>query len=152
MDLAAPDRLDNRRIEVVVEWVAPVPWAPNLPVDTTLVTPLRRDGTPHPVAPTSAAQPSPRQGGARRPLTLSFTVGTAAPDLVVLSAEVGGKWSDESAAFVRHLAKAKARSEPPVLRGRAQQACAPLVFPLSRVVIVGASGWTGCGRCDANNF
>ena len=51
---------------------------------------------------------------------LSGTQGRA--QLVVLAAEVGGRWSDEARAFVSQLAKAKARAVPRVLAGRARQA------------------------------
>ena len=151
MDLAAPDRLDNRRIEVVVDGLplfhgAQLAGGHHLSDSTS----SGWDSPPRCADISGAALTAARR---RKEATYPELHGrNGRTRLVVLSAEVGGKWSDESAAFVRHLAKAKARSEPPVLRGRAQQACAPLVFPLSRVVIVGASGWTGCGRCDANNF
>ena len=42
--------------------------------------------------------------------------------LVVLGGEVGGRWSQEVSTFVRLLARANARSEPCILRRRAQQA------------------------------
>ena len=42
--------------------------------------------------------------------------------LVVLAAENGGRWSEEARAFVSQLAKAKARSVPRILAGRARQA------------------------------
>ena len=42
--------------------------------------------------------------------------------MVVLSAEMGGRWSDEARAFASQLAKAKARAVPRVLVGRARQA------------------------------
>ena len=121
MDLAAPDRLDNRRIEVVVDGLPLVPGA-QLAVDTTLVSPLRRDGTPHPRCAeiSGAALTAARR---RKEATYPELHGrNGRTRLVVLGAEVGGRWSDESAAFDRHWAKAKARGEPPVLRGRAQQA------------------------------
>ena len=51
---------------------------------------------------------------------LSGTQGRAR--LVVLAAEVGGRWSDEARAFVSQLAKAEARAVPRVLAGRARQA------------------------------
>ena len=34
----------------------------------------------------------------------------------------GGRWSPEALAFLRQLAKAKARNEPPLMQRRAQQA------------------------------
>ena len=121
MDLAAPDRLDNRRIEVVVDGL-PLFHGSQLAVDTTLVSPVRWDGTPHPRCAdiSGAALTAARR---RKAATYPELHGrNCRTRLVVLGAEVGGRWSDESAAFVRHLAKAKARGEPPVLRGRAQQA------------------------------
>ena len=42
--------------------------------------------------------------------------------LVVVAGEVAGRWSEEAASFMRQLAKARARSEPPVLVKRAEQA------------------------------
>ena len=36
--------------------------------------------------------------------------------------EVAGRWSEETASFLRQLARARARSEPPVLQRRAEQA------------------------------
>ena len=42
--------------------------------------------------------------------------------LVVLAAEVGGRWSIETANFLVSLAKAKALASPLVLQGKVQQA------------------------------
>ena len=42
--------------------------------------------------------------------------------LVVLAGEIGGRWSEETRRFLSLLAKAKARSEPPILKKRAEQA------------------------------
>ena len=42
--------------------------------------------------------------------------------LVVLAGEIGGRWSSETNTFVRLLAQAKAREEPPILRRRVEQA------------------------------
>ena len=42
--------------------------------------------------------------------------------LVVMANEVGRQWSPEALAFLRQLAKAKARNEPPLMQRRAQQA------------------------------
>ena len=42
--------------------------------------------------------------------------------LVVLAGEIGGGWSTETSTFVGLLAKAKARSEPSVMRRRVEQA------------------------------
>ena len=42
--------------------------------------------------------------------------------LVVLACEVGGRWSEETRDFLRHLAKARARGEPNPLQRRAEAA------------------------------
>ena len=119
MDLAAPNRLDNRRIEVVTGCLCST--APSLPWTPPWCPPVRRDGTPHPRVDTSSAAltAARRRKEATYP---EFHGRNGRTRLVVLGAEVGGRWSDEAAAFVRHLAKANSRVEPPVLRGRAQQA------------------------------
>ena len=117
----APNPLDNRRIEVVVDGL-PLFHGAQLAVDTTLVSPLRWDGTPHPRCANvdGAALDTARR---RKETTYPELHGrNGRTRLVVLGAEVGGRWSDESAQFVRQLAKAKARGEPPILRSRAQQA------------------------------
>ena len=104
VDLAAPNRLDNRRIEVVVDGLLLFHGA-QLAVDTTLVSPLRRDGTPHPRCAdiSGAALTAARRRKEANYPELHGRNGRTR--LVVLSAEVGGRWSDESAAFVLHLAQ-----------------------------------------------
>ena len=49
-------------------------------------------------------------------------VSPARAKLVVLAGEMAGRWSEETASFLRQLVKAWARSEPPVLQKRAEQA------------------------------
>ena len=83
MDLAVPNPLDNRRIEVVADGL-PLFHGAQLAVDTTVVSPLRQDGTPRKEA--TYPELHGRNGRTR---------------LVVLGAEVGGTRSDESAQFVR---------------------------------------------------
>ena len=39
--------------------------------------------------------------------------------LVVVGVETGGRWSDEAVTFLDHLASARAREAPPILRGSA---------------------------------
>ena len=41
---------------------------------------------------------------------------------MVLAGEVADRWSEETKSFIRHLAKAKARGEPPLMRRRIEQA------------------------------
>ena len=68
----------------------------------------------------------------RRYPQLSSQFGRA--HLVVLTCEVGGRWSEETRDFLRHLAKAKARGEPFLLQRRAEAA-----WPLRWRVIMACS-------------
>ena len=64
-----------------------------------------------------------QQDAARRGPTLSWLAGDGGTArLVVLVAEVGGRWSTETAQFLSALAKARALSVPQVLPGRVEAA------------------------------
>ena len=79
-----------------------------LTIDTTLVQPLHADGAPHPqCADVDGAALQRAHGRAK---------------LVVVAAEVGGRWSNEAQTFLRLLVRANNRSLPEVLRVRARQA------------------------------
>ena len=113
--------LDSRRLEVVADGLTLWHGA-QLAINTTLVSPLRRDGTARRRAANhdGAALEEARQRKERTYLELSGDGGRAR--LVVLAAEVGGRWSRETAEFLCALAKARAQSEPLLLQGRAQAA------------------------------
>ena len=85
------------------------------------MSPLRRDGSARPRAADhdGAALEVARRRKERTYPELSGDGGRAR--LVVLAAEVGGRWSIETAHFLASLAKAKAETAPDVLRGRVQQ-------------------------------
>ena len=120
MDLAVFNNLDDRRLEVVA--VGLTLWqGAQLAIDTTLVSPLRRDGSARPRAADhdGAELEEARRRKERTYPELSGDGGRAR--LVVLAAEVGGRWSVETAQFLVSLAKAKADAAD-VLRGRVQQA------------------------------
>ena len=81
-----------------------------LAMDTTLASPLTREGVPR-----QRGGPSPRQlcwmviaGNTKH--TQNFS------DLVVLGLEVGGRWSQEAASFITLLAQHEARQAPPILQ------------------------------------
>ena len=103
MDLAEFNNLDGRRLEDVADGFTLWHGA-QLAIDTTLVSLFRRDGSPRPRA--------ADHGGA------------ALDDacLVVLAAEVVGRWSVETANFLVSLAKAKALDSTYVLQGGVQKA------------------------------
>ena len=95
-------------------WFEPVPGS-SVAIDTTLVSALRADATPRPRAATtpSAALDDART---RKETTYPEIVGEGSrAKLVVLAAEVGGRWSAETAQFVGALAASKARSTPEIM-------------------------------------
>ena len=84
-------------------------------IDTTLVAVLKRDGTPRTGADRTngVALASARQRKERTYPELSGEGGRAT--LVVLAAEVGGRWSTEARDFLVALAAAKTREAPLLL-------------------------------------
>ena len=97
-------------------------YDPGLAIDTTLVSPLSRDGSATRRAANhdgAALQRARRKKEVTYP-ELSGEGGRAR--LVVLAAEVGGRWSIETAQFLSALSSAKAQSAPHLLRGRVEAA------------------------------
>ena len=121
MDLAIRNALDSRKMEVVADGL--VLWrGAQLALDTTMVSPLRRDATTRPRSANfdgAALEVARRRKEATCP-ELSGEGGRAR--LVVLAAEVGGRWSAETAQFLTSPAKARAQEVPLVLQGRAESA------------------------------
>ena len=121
MDLAEPGLPDARRLEVVVDGL-PLRGGAQLAVDTTLVCALHADGNPRRNA---ALEDGVALKAAKRKKVRTYPelVGpNSRAQLVVLAAEVGGRWSNETRAFLSQLAKARAREEVPLMRRRAEQA------------------------------
>ena len=92
MDIVAPNQLDERRIEVLADGL-PLFHGAQAVVGTTLVSALRRDGTPRPRCADvdGEALEAARRRKEVRYLELSGRQGRT--PLVVLAAEVGGRWS-----------------------------------------------------------
>ena len=121
MDVQAPLVGDNRRLEVVVDGL-PMKSGAQVAVDTTLVCALHQDGAPRCGAADRngvALQIAQRRKEATYPEF--FGPGRRA-HLVVAAIEVGGRWSEETRRFLSALAIARARSEIPLMRERAEQA------------------------------
>ena len=118
LDLVPQERVDGRRLEVVADGL-PLFHGAQLAVDTTMVTPLKRDGTPQPgsVDVDGAALGCARRRKERVYAELTGRHGRAR--LVVLPCERGGRWSLETQCFLR---QAKTRHEPPPLRTSARLA------------------------------
>ena len=120
LDLLPIQHVDARRLEVVADGLLLFHGA-QIAVDTTLVSPLRRDGTPHSrcAREDGAALRQARQRKERVYPDLSGEHGRAR---LVVASEVGGRWSAEAQAFLRQFARAKSRQEPPTLRASAKLA------------------------------
>ena len=120
MNLQGISARDGRQLEVVANGL-PLWGGAQLAVDATLVSPVRRNGTPQP---DTEGHDGAQLGEARRRKERKYRelLSSRRCRLVVLSMEVGGRWSEEAATFVRLLAKAKARAFPSILRRSLQLA------------------------------
>ena len=108
--------IDDRRIEVIANGL-PLWGGAQLAVDTTLVSPLTRAAEPRRRAGcfAAAALHDARKAKER---TYPELLRNSRCRLVVLGIEVGGRWSEETAAFITNLARAKTRDTPAPLRQR----------------------------------
>ena len=120
MNLSGISSRDARQIEVVANGL-PLWGGAQLAVDTTLVSPVRRNGTPQAHA-ASVDGVQLQTARHRKEAKYRELLQSRRCRLVVLAIEVGGRWSEEATAFVRLLAKAKARTVPHLLRPAARAA------------------------------
>ena len=142
MDLLSQDHQDGRRLEVVADGL-PLFHGAQLAIDTTLVSPLSRDGLPHPrcVREDGAALAAARRRKERTYPELTGQFGRAR--LVVLAGEVGGRWSDETQAFLRQPVPQQARARAAwLMRWRAILACSSARAFATSLLEVRAGG--GC--------
>ena len=119
LDLGEFNAFDSRRVEVIADGLTLWQGA-QLAIDTTL--PLRGDGSARPRAADhngAALEAARRRKEAIYP---ELARGTEGGRLVVLAAEVGGRWSTETAQFLRGLAKAQVEVVPMILQDRAKAA------------------------------
>ena len=98
-----------------------------LAIDTTLVSALGSDGNARRGASVRDGVALTEARRAKERVLERIGRPGARARLVVLALEVGGRWSAEATDFVSQLAKAKARSEPFLVRQRMEQACSWLV-------------------------
>ena len=110
MNLQGISARDGREIEVVANGL-PLWGGAQLAIDATLVSPIRRNGQPHPQADEADGR---RLATARRKKEDKYAelLRSRRCRLVVLGMEVGGRWSEEALRFTRLLAKAKSRAYP----------------------------------------
>ena len=107
-------RRDDRRIEVIANGL-PLWNGAQIAVDTTLVSPVKRNGQPQPHT-ADRAGAWLDEARRRKENTYPELTGSRRCRLTVLGAEVGGRWSEESLRFLRLLARARARTAPEGLR------------------------------------
>ena len=119
LDIEGGNPTDARRLEIVVDGLTIFDGA-QLAIDTTMVSPLQRDGTARRRAAdhNGAALDDARR---RKERTYLELVGERGRGLIVL-AEVGGRWSGETAEFLAALSKAKAESAPENVRDEVRRA------------------------------
>ena len=120
MNLDAP-ATDARRIEVLANGL-PLWQGAQAAVDTTLVSPLTRDGAPRPGADRTAGSAVAAAANRKRRETYPELAVARRCKLVVVGIEVGGRFGAEAAAFLRKLAVARAREVPARLRSATRQA------------------------------
>ena len=120
MDLGAHNHLDGRRLEIVVDGL-PLWGGSQLAVDTTMVSPLTREGVAHRGTATTNGKSLARARRRKESTYPELTGEHGRSRLVVMGVEVGGRWSTETSVFLRCLAAAKARGSPPWIEG---QVCA----------------------------
>ena len=106
-------RQDDRRIEVIANGL-PIWGGAQLAVDTTIVSPLTRDGQPRRRAGQYAGT-ALTEARRRKERTYPELMRSQRCRLVVLGIETGGRWR-KAASFVRLLAHAKARQAPRLLQ------------------------------------
>ena len=136
---------DRRRLDFVVYGATSNGEA--LCCDATLVSPLTRAGRPVPGA--DAREGVALVAARRRKVARYPELTRGGPQrLVVLAAEVGGRWSDECQQFLRTLLRLRVQRAPPPLRAAAAQGWARrwwsvLSVALQRAVASSALGvWT----------
>ena len=112
---------DNRRIEIVADNLRLFGGA-QLAVDTTLVSPLQRDGSACPGAADTNGVAAATAERRKARLYQELTARGSRARLVVLAVETGGRWSSSTWEFVRSLSLAKALEAPRPLQAAAAHA------------------------------
>ena len=113
--------------------------------DATLVSPLRRDGTPHARAPSrdgAALQVAERR---KRAIYPELAQG-GAQSLCVLGREIGGHWNASAMSLVRRLVALRSCRAPPAARGPAHAAWARRWWSVLSTAVQQATGHTALGR------
>ena len=149
MHLAEHNRLDSGRLEVVAVGL-PLVGGVQLAIGTTMVSPFHRDGRSR----RSTAQQNGKaleEARRRKERTYPELAGEGGrARLVVLGAEVGGRWSEETVEFLSSFAWAKVRELPEEFQAevRMAQTLAEIVGLYSREGFLHVSAGLVPGGCD----
>ena len=100
----------------------PVWHGAQVAIDTTLVSPIGRDGQPRGRSAREAGGVLEQAARRKRETTYPELLAARRCRLVVFGVEVGGRWNGEARELLRALARAKARERPQWLRASAVQA------------------------------
>ena len=103
---------DARRIEVVANGL-PLWHGSQLALDATIVSPVTRSGEAHPRADTQPGWAANNAARRKRRDTYPELTRARRCRLVVIGIEVGGRFGDEAASFLRLLAAAGSRRAGP---------------------------------------
>ena len=112
---------DARCIEILAS-ALPVWHGAQVAIDTTLVSPIGRDGQPRGRSAREAGGVLEQAARRKRETTYPELLAARRCRLVVFGVEVGGRWNGEARELLRALARAKARERPQWLRASAVQA------------------------------
>jgi hypothetical protein len=121
MNLNGISNRDQRQIEVLAIGL-PLWRGMQLAVDTTLVSPVRRNGMPQPGTENNDGCWL-LEARRRKERKYHELLNSRRCRLVVVALEVGGRWSQEASQFIGLLSKAKARTAP-----RSMQAAVKAAF------------------------
>ena len=112
---------DARCIEILAS-ALPVWHGAQVAIDTTLVSPIGKDGQPRGRSAREAGGVLEQAARRKRETTYPELLAARRCRLVVFGVEVGGRWNGEARELLRALARAKARERPQWLRASAVQA------------------------------
>jgi hypothetical protein len=134
---------DRRRLDMVVYGATPLGGA--LCCDATLVSPLARNGAPQPRAADEDGAVL-RVAERRKQATYPELSAGGPQRLLVLGAEVGGRWSDGARALVRDLVRLRAVRAPPPVRRSASAGWSRRWWGFLSVAVQQAVASTALGR------
>ena len=137
---------DQRRLDLVV--YGATSWGGALCCDATMVSPLTREGEPHPRA-AAYDGASLRHAERRKQAAYPELCGPGPQRLLVLGNEVGGRWNDQARDFLRTLTRLRGCRAPAAVRRSAVSGWARRWWGLLSVAVQVAVAETALGPAAA---